>query len=223
MARRNAARLATALGGLAALLTLLGLLALVVPNAGGPVEPGDQAVLQIHEGGGMGGFSRMRVTLWDSGRVAFTTPDFVLREAHLDAASVARLRATIAALEPVLVVLDPLRELHHKKENDADEMAALLRAEAGRNPNDPALTALVQDLALRSEEFAKRWAAHNVRFHRNGIASFRHPQVGPLTLAYEDLDLPSDSDQTILVFTAEPGSPSEAALVLLAGAVNTMT
>src|SRR5437867_309848 len=88
MAPRNAARLATALAGLAALLVLLTLL---VPG-GRPAERGDRAVLQIHEGGGMGGFYRMRVTLWDSGRVAFTAPDLVLREAHLDPPTVGRVR-----------------------------------------------------------------------------------------------------------------------------------
>ncbi len=41
--------------------------------------------------------------------------------------SFGRLIATIEAIKPALVVLDPFRELHHRKENDADEMAALLR------------------------------------------------------------------------------------------------
>ena len=44
---------------------------------------------------------------------------------------------------------------------------------------------------------------HGVRFHRNGVASFRHPSVGPLTLAYEDLDLPTQPDQTVVIFTGE--------------------
>ena len=44
-----------------------------------------------------------------------------------DAASFARLAAKVAELEPALLILDPLREFHTRKENDADEMAALLR------------------------------------------------------------------------------------------------
>jgi hypothetical protein len=39
-----------------------------------------------------------------------------------------------------------------------------------------------------------------------------------LTLLYEDLDLPTEPDQTILVFAAEAGSPSEEALAALLGA-----
>lgn len=99
----------------------------------------------------------------------------------------------------------------------ADDMVALLRSETGRHPGDPVLAGLVEDLAKRSEAFAARWARQDVLFHRDGVASYRHPRVGPLTLAYEDLDLPAQADQTILVFTAEPGSASEEALTALAG------
>ena len=35
------------------------------------------------------------------------------------------------------------------------------------------------------------------------------PAIGPITLAYEDLDRPTQPEQTILVFTAEPGTASE--------------
>lgn len=97
----------------------------------------------------------------------------------------------------------------------ADDMAALLRAEAGRNPGDRALSDLVDELATGSDDFRARWARHNVLFHRQGEASFQHPSAGRLTLGYQDLDLPADPDQTILVFTAEAGSRSERALLEL--------
>jgi hypothetical protein len=72
-----------------------------------------------------------------------------------------------------------------------------------------------------SEEFRTLWAAHNVLFHRAGTRRFRHPVVGEVTLAYQDLDIPQEPDQTILVFTAEPGSVSEAALAELARSLTT--
>jgi hypothetical protein len=84
-------------------------------------------------------------------------------------------------------------------------MAALLRAEAGRNPGDRALSTLVDELATGSDDFRARWARHNVLFHRHGTATFQHPTVDRMTLDHEDLDLPADPDQTILVFTPEPG------------------
>ncbi|MDP9358534.1 MAG: helicase RepA family protein [Chloroflexota bacterium] len=44
-----------------------------------------------------------------------------------DPASLARLRAMIEEIEPVLVVLDPMRELHTRREDVADEMGPMLR------------------------------------------------------------------------------------------------
>jgi transcriptional regulator with XRE-family HTH domain len=91
-----------------------------------------------------------------------------------------------------------------------------LRAEAGRDPYGRALTDLVGELSLRSEEFRVRWAAHDVDYYRSGIQSFRHPLAGDLTLSYDALEIPADPGQTIVAYTAEPGSPSQQALNLLA-------
>ena len=40
--------------------------------------------------------------------------------------------------------------------------------------------------------------------------------VGDLTLAYESLDLRSDPDLTLTIYSAEPASPTATALALLA-------
>jgi hypothetical protein len=93
---------------------------------------------------------------------------------------------------------------------------AVLRAEVGRNPYDRALSDLVGKLSTRSEEFRTRWAAHNVLFHRTGIKQLHHPVVGDLDLTYEALGLPSDPGLTLLVNTAEPDTPTQDALNLLA-------
>jgi transcriptional regulator with XRE-family HTH domain len=91
-----------------------------------------------------------------------------------------------------------------------------LRAEAGRNPADRALTGLIRELSARSEEFRALWAAHDVEYYRSGIQPFRHPVAGDLTLNYNALEIPADPGQTLIVYTAEPGSPSHDALRLLA-------
>jgi hypothetical protein len=90
--------------------------------------------------------------------------------------------------------------------NIANDVVALLRAEAGRDPYDRALTDLIGELSTRSEEFRVRWAAHNVRFHRSGVKNFHHPVVGDLTLTYEALDLPGDPGQSIFVYMADANS-----------------
>lgn len=98
----------------------------------------------------------------------------------------------------------------------ADIAVAILRTEAGRNPYDKDLHDLVGELSTRSEEFRTRWGAHNVRRHGRGTKRFRHEVVGELTLAFEGLELAADPGLTLTVYAAEPGSPSEHALHLLA-------
>ena len=53
-------------------------------------------------------------------------------------------------------------------ETAASDAVAILRAEAGRDPHDRALSDLVGELSTRSDDFRVRWAAHNVGFHRTG-------------------------------------------------------
>ncbi|OOL33538.1 XRE family transcriptional regulator [Rhodococcus rhodochrous] len=101
-------------------------------------------------------------------------------------------------------------------ERTASDMVAVLRAEAGRTPNDRELTALIGELSTRSQEFRTRWAAHNVLFHRTGRKSLHHPVVGDLDLTYEALDLTSSPGLTLLVYTAEPDSATQESLDLLA-------
>ncbi|SFS14363.1 Helix-turn-helix domain-containing protein [Microbacterium sp. cf046] len=98
----------------------------------------------------------------------------------------------------------------------AGDMVANLRHEAGRDPYDKGLTDLVGELSVRSEEFRRRWAAHNVRFHNSGVKNLHHPVVGDLTLTYEAMELPADPGLSLTVYGAEPGSSSADALRLLA-------
>ncbi len=96
-----------------------------------------------------------------------------------------------------------------------------LRADAGHNPYDRQLSDLVGELSTRSKEFAARWAAHNVKHYRSGEQPFHHPIVGDLTLNYDALEIPADPGQTIVAYTAQPHSPSQQALNLLANWTST--
>jgi transcriptional regulator with XRE-family HTH domain len=98
----------------------------------------------------------------------------------------------------------------------ADTTVAILRTEAGRDPYNRALTDLVGELATRSDAFRTRWAAHDVRLHHTGTKRFRHPVVGDLTVAFNATELASDPGLTLTAYTAEPGSPSEEKLAVLA-------
>jgi transcriptional regulator with XRE-family HTH domain len=98
----------------------------------------------------------------------------------------------------------------------ADMTVANLRTSAGKDPHDKGLHDLVGELSTRSDEFRRRWGAHNVRTHGTGVKHFHHRIVGDLTLAYESLDLRAEPDLTLTIYAAEPGSPTEDALRLLA-------
>ncbi|WP_449386164.1 helix-turn-helix transcriptional regulator [Cellulomonas soli] len=103
-----------------------------------------------------------------------------------------------------------------KAERLTRDSVAILRAEAGRNPYDKRLTALVGELSTRSEDFRRLWASHDVRYHRSGTKVFHHPAVGLLELDYEALVLPADPGLQLNVYTAVPASPSADGLRLLA-------
>ncbi|HEY0509531.1 MAG TPA: helix-turn-helix transcriptional regulator [Blastococcus sp.] len=92
---------------------------------------------------------------------------------------------------------------------------ALLRAEAGRSPDDRVLTELIGELTTRSDRFSALWAAHDVRRHTAGTKHFRHRIVGDLTLDYQTMELPGDG-LALLAYTAEAGSTSQQALRFLA-------
>ena len=98
----------------------------------------------------------------------------------------------------------------------ADTCVAILRTEAGRDPYDRGLYDLVGELSTRSEDFRRRWSAHNVRYHGAGTKHFHHQVVGNLELAYESVDMISEAGLTMTIYAAEPGSPTEHALALLA-------
>jgi transcriptional regulator with XRE-family HTH domain len=113
--------------------------------------------------------------------------------------------------------LDPAAaDFYADWEQVASDMVAHLRSDAGRSPYDRELSDLVGELSTRSEEFRKRWAAHNVRFHRTGTKRLHHPLVGDLELSYESMELSDHSGLTLNVYTAEAGSTSQQALDLLA-------
>ncbi|MDP9844085.1 helix-turn-helix transcriptional regulator [Streptosporangium lutulentum] len=97
------------------------------------------------------------------------------------------------------------------------QLVGMLRLSAGRHPNDRRTAELVDELRTKSEDFRRFWAAHRVVESTFGRKRFRHPLVGDLELDYEVLTMAADPDQLLVVYTAEPGSPSQEAVNLLAG------
>ena len=96
----------------------------------------------------------------------------------------------------------------------ADDLVGALRTKAGRDPRDKALSDLIGELSTRSDEFVARWARHNVRLHQTARKRLHNRIVGDLELTGNALELPGDL--TLIAYTADPGSPAEDQLRLLA-------
>jgi transcriptional regulator with XRE-family HTH domain len=95
------------------------------------------------------------------------------------------------------------------------QFVADLRTAYARDGANSRAAELVDALLERSEEFAVVWAQHEVRLKHTQLKRFTHAEVGEMELYCQTL-LDPEQHQTLLVFTAEPGSPSDQRLRLLA-------
>lgn len=117
------------------------------------------------------------------------------------------------------IFLDPsARDFFVDWEAAASATASLLRAEAGHEPRDEALRELVSELSAHSRAFRDRWSDHDVLLRHTGSKGLQHPEVGQLDLTFVSLDLPvaGRGGHQLVVYTAEPHSPSENRLKALA-------
>lgn len=115
---------------------------------------------------------------------------------------------------------DDVRALYRDWDRMTAGTVAGLRAQAAGDIDDPALTALVGELALKSPEFAALWARHDVRPKAAGRSLLQHPFVGELDLRYEKLSVgDAGSGQTVVIYHADPGSLSEQNLARLSESV----
>jgi transcriptional regulator with XRE-family HTH domain len=94
--------------------------------------------------------------------------------------------------------------------------AAMLRFEAGRDPLNSQLTALIGELSTRSPQFRKNWAEQDVHEHRTGRKVYRHPEFGELDISYDVFEMPGEPGLSIASYTAEEGTPTADKLALLA-------
>lgn len=112
------------------------------------------------------------------------------------------------------------RELYPDWRDVALASVAGLRGEAGVDLDDPALTALVGELSLRSEEFRAMWARHDVRAKTTGMKRYRHPVVGDLELDYQTFAINGAVGQTLHVFSATPDVTTSDAMRVLSTRAN---
>ncbi|WP_210588716.1 helix-turn-helix transcriptional regulator [Streptomyces sp. GESEQ-35] len=110
---------------------------------------------------------------------------------------------------------DTFRSLYADWPRVARECVAVLRMEAGRHPEDPTLTALVDELNARDPDFRTWWAGHQVRGPRQLTKTYHHPVAGTLTLDVQQFSVDTHPDQLLVAYTAPADSPSHEALRFL--------
>jgi transcriptional regulator with XRE-family HTH domain len=145
---------------------------------------------------------RMDVLAWNRGAAALLT-DF----------------AALSPAERNLIRLTFLDEAYRSLYADwpraARECVAVLRMEAGRNPNDQSLTALVGELTARDPDFRAWWGSHQVRGPRQLTKTYHHPVIDTVTLDVQQFSVDTQPDQHLVAYTAPPDSPSQEALRFL--------
>jgi transcriptional regulator with XRE-family HTH domain len=115
-----------------------------------------------------------------------------------------------------MLLSDEARDLFLDWEVQARNAVDSLRFDAGNRPDDPETQRLVGELSLASPQFRQWWSEHHVHQRTFGTKQLHHPVVGELTVDYEALALPGDSEQTLYIYTTPPDSASRQAMDLLA-------
>lgn len=122
-----------------------------------------------------------------------------------------RVMARLAFLHP------DFRRLYGDWERVAQDCVASLRMQAARDPDDAQLAAIVGELSIKDADFRRWWGDHRVRGSESRRKRYVHPVAGPMTLDVQRFAVLAQPDQLLVVYSAEPGSQSEAALRFLTG------
>ncbi|NNH73577.1 helix-turn-helix domain-containing protein [Nocardia uniformis] len=115
-----------------------------------------------------------------------------------------------------VVFTDPAARPFYRDWHDvARNSVAGFRLGHGQARHDPRIQQVLTELLDHSPEFAHLWAHHDVRGKALESKRFDHPAVGPLTLTMQTFDVRPSPGQELVVYHAEPASPSSQALALL--------
>jgi hypothetical protein len=106
-------------------------------------------------------------------------------------------------------------------EDVSAQVVALLKDEVKDSGAEDAMRKLVGELSSRSSQFSAAWAASTELVDYATPVVMDHPQVGRLDITFQHLDLPKETDQTLVLAHVIPGSPSEARLFELAALAQT--
>lgn len=115
----------------------------------------------------------------------------------------------------LLVFTDPrARDFYADWDAVAADSVAGFRMAYGAAPDDPRARAVLAEL-LAADDFRTLWERRDARRKCLARKRFRHPEVGMVTLNMQTFDVRAAPGQELIVYDADPGSPSADALTLL--------
>jgi transcriptional regulator with XRE-family HTH domain len=95
----------------------------------------------------------------------------------------------------------PVLRGHSNWEQLAKGLIAQFRADVARYPGDQGFGELIEDLKKISSEFRLWWSHHDVKTIPDGHKSMAHPTLGHLNFEYVSLQVPSNLDQKVVIYT----------------------
>ncbi|MDV9178711.1 helix-turn-helix transcriptional regulator [Streptomyces sp. W16] len=114
------------------------------------------------------------------------------------------------------VFVDPAgREFYQEWERAAHSCVAELRAAYGHDPESARIAEVVAELSDAGEEFTALWQLHDVKSKSQEGKHLKHPDVGDLHIAFAAFTVNGAPHQQLVVYQAEPASPTAAAFETL--------
>jgi len=105
------------------------------------------------------------------------------------------------------------RKVYVHWEKEASDMLGRFRAAAGRRPDDPDFTDLIERLHQASPEVRSWWPRYEVRPVGGGIKHLHHPALGDVAFQHTVLQVADQPEQTLVyLVTDEVPEPKLAAL-----------
>ncbi len=86
-------------------------------------------------------------------------------------------------------------------EREAQHLLARLRAAAGRHPDHPRFTRLIDEVRSASTEARDWWPRYDIRTSHAGTKRLRHPRLGVVTLTHTAFHVAEHPEQTLVIFS----------------------
>ena len=95
------------------------------------------------------------------------------------------------------------RKVYVHWEKEASDMLGRFRAAAGRRPDDPDFTDLIERLHQASPEVRSWWPRHDVAPVGGGTKHLHHPALGDVAFQHTVLQVADHPEQTLVYFTTD--------------------